>query len=320
MPAALLGQVQQHAAALDLDLAQGLLELRSAVAALRAEHVARHALGVHADEHVLDAVDLALDEGEMVLVVDLRAEPDRAELAMLGRQQHLGLALDQLLGAAPIARSDPRRSRASARASVQNSTRSGTRAIVPSSFMTSQITPAGVSPARRARSTDPSVWPARSSVPPGRARNGKTCPGCTMSRAPLPGSAATLIVRARSPAEMPVSMPSRASIEHRERRLVGRLVVGDHETQPELVAALGREREADQATTVRRHEIDGFGRDELGGHAQVALVLAVGRIADDHHLTTADGLYGLFDRAERRARRGRVRGIQGGSQSGVPWT
>ena len=94
----------------------------------------------------------------------------------------------------------------------------------------------------------------------------------------------------------------------------------DHEPQAELVTALGREREADQATTVRRHEVDGFRRDELGGHAEIALVLTVGRIADHHHLTAADGLDGLFDRAERRGRRGRVRGIQGGSQSGVPWT
>ena len=40
------------------------------------------------------------------------------------------------------------------------------RAIVPSSFMISQITPAGFSPASRARSTEPSVCPARRSTPP----------------------------------------------------------------------------------------------------------------------------------------------------------
>ena len=55
---------------------------------------------------------------------------------------------------------------------LQNFARSSTRAIVPSSFMTSQITPAGISPARRARSTAASVWPTRSSTPPGLAGYG----------------------------------------------------------------------------------------------------------------------------------------------------
>ena len=42
----------------------------------------------------------------------------------------------------------------------------GIRAISPSSAITSQITAAGYMPASRARSTDASVWPARTSTPP----------------------------------------------------------------------------------------------------------------------------------------------------------
>ena len=79
--------------------------------------------------------------------------------------------------------------------------------------MISQITPAGVSPARRARSTAASVWPVRSSVPPSRATSGKTWPGVTMSCGPHDGSIATEMVRARSAAEMPVVTPWRASID-----------------------------------------------------------------------------------------------------------
>src|SRR5437763_1384780 len=48
--------------------------------------------------------------------------------------------------------------------------------------MISQMTPAGTSPASRARSTAASVWPARTSTPPSRARSGKTWPGWTRSR------------------------------------------------------------------------------------------------------------------------------------------
>ena len=87
------------------------------------------------------------------------------------------------------------------------------RAIVPSSFMISQITPAGRRPARRARSTEPSVCPARRSTPPSRARSGKMWPGRTRSVGRASSRIAVRIVCARSAAEMPVVTPSRASIE-----------------------------------------------------------------------------------------------------------
>ena len=79
--------------------------------------------------------------------------------------------------------------------------------------MISQITPAGVSPARRARSTAASVWPVRSSTPPALALSGNTWPGWTRSSGFDFGSIATWIVCARSWAEMPVVTPSRASTE-----------------------------------------------------------------------------------------------------------
>ena len=93
------------------------------------------------------------------------------------------------------------------------SIRSSSRAMVPSSRMISQITPEGLRPARRETSTAASVWPARTSTPPGRATSGKTWPGETIASALLALSMATAMVRARSAAEMPVVTPSRASIE-----------------------------------------------------------------------------------------------------------
>src|SRR3954454_3572067 len=84
--------------------------------------------------------------------------------------------------------------------------------IVPSSFWTSQITPAGIRPARRARSTEASVWPVRSSTPPARAFSGCTWPPMTMSSRGLSGSIATCIVCAWSWTLMPVVTPSRASM------------------------------------------------------------------------------------------------------------
>ena len=169
--------------------------------------------------------------------------------------------------------------------------------------MISQITPAGLRPASRARSTAASVWPVRSSTPPGLALSGNTWPGWTRSRGDAAGSTATAMVRARSAAEMPVVTPSRASIETVNAVSNGRLVLGRHQVEAQLIAALGREREADQPAPLARHEVDRVGRRELGRDRQVALVLAVLVVADDHHPARADVLDRLLDRGERRAHR-----------------
>src|SRR5947208_1171937 len=97
--------------------------------------------------------------------------------------------------------------------SAAKSMRSGSRAMPPSSRMISHSTAAGESPARRARSQQASVCPARTSTPPGCAISGNTWPGWTMSSGLASGAAATLMVSARSCAEMPVEIPSAASIE-----------------------------------------------------------------------------------------------------------
>ena len=55
-----------------------VLELLAAVAAERVEHVAGEALGVDADEHVLGAVDVAADEGHVVLARQRLPEGDGA--------------------------------------------------------------------------------------------------------------------------------------------------------------------------------------------------------------------------------------------------
>ena len=55
--------------------------------------------------------------------------------------------------------------------------RSGKRAMVPSSFMISQITEEGLHPAIVPKSHPASVWPARMSTPPSTACKGKMWPG-----------------------------------------------------------------------------------------------------------------------------------------------
>src|SRR3989442_15172700 len=75
---------------------------------------------------------------------------------------------------------------------------------------------------------------------------------------------------------------------HCERRLARFGVVLRHLREPEGLAALGRERQADQPAPLRRHEIDHLRGDLLGRADQVALVLAVLVVRHDDELPRAD--------------------------------
>ena len=86
----------------------------------------------------------------------------------------------------------------------------------------------------------------------------------------------------------------------RERRAERRLVLLGHLPQPQLVAALWREAEADQAATVGRHEVHRGGCCKLGCDRQIAFVLAVSVVTHDHEAAGADLLDRLLDRRERR--------------------
>ena len=62
-----------------------------------------------------------------------------------------------------------------------------------------------------------------------------------------------------------------------------RLVVTDHLLQAKLTTAIVGQGQANQAARVADHEVDGFRRDMLGRHDQVAFVLAIFLINQDDH-------------------------------------
>mmetsp|Transcript_17357 Transcript_17357/g.46857 ORF Transcript_17357/g.46857 Transcript_17357/m.46857 type:complete len:241 (+) Transcript_17357:454-1176(+) len=98
--------------------------------------------------------------------------------------------------------------------SLANSLSSGMRAIVrPSADTTSHRAPHGFNPASSMKSTVASVCPSRVTVPLSRARSGKICPGLLKALGPRAGSASWVNEFARSPAEIPVVVPSLASTE-----------------------------------------------------------------------------------------------------------
>src|ERR671936_498970 len=91
--------------------------------------------------------------------------------------------------------------------------------------------------------------------------------------------------------DRPGAVGGRDASRHAGRRLdgdaeaggVGAVASGHHERQLELVAALLGKREADEPARLARHERNRRRGDELRGHADVALVLAVGVVTDDDH-------------------------------------
>ncbi len=89
--------------------------------------------------------------------------------------------------------------------------------------------------------------------------------------------------------------PWAASTETVNAVFSGASFFAGHQVEPELVAALRRQRQADQPASLLRHEVDRLGRRELGGEDQVALVLAVLAVADHHHPAAPDLVEGLLD-------------------------
>ena len=88
-------EVDDDAAALRGDLPHRGVELRAAVAAARAEHVAGQALAVDPDEHRLaGGGDVTAHEREVRLVVALGAERQAPERTALRRQAGVGDAVD----------------------------------------------------------------------------------------------------------------------------------------------------------------------------------------------------------------------------------
>ncbi len=180
--------------------------------------------------------------------------------------------------------------------------------------MISQMTPAGYSPAIRARSTAASVWPARTMHAAGARPQRKHVAGPReIATAWSPDRSPPATVAARSAAEMPVVVRPFGLDRHAERGLEPRRVLRHHQRNLELVEPLRRHRQADQPAAVPRHEVDRFGRDLLGGDRQIALVLAILIVDDDDHLAGANRLDRVLDPRERtrllRARLWRFRSV-----------
>ena len=81
----------------------------------------------------------------------------------------------------------------------------------------------------------------------------------------------------------------------------GRGIVRAHQREPQVVAAFGREGQADEAAAVGGHEIDDFGSDLLGGDGEIAFILAVFVVHHDENAAGANLFNGFGNGDEGHA-------------------
>src|SRR6185436_10859781 len=84
------------------DLAHGLMQLRAAIATLRAKDIAGETFAVNADENVLLSGHLAANERKMVLPIDFGAIEVKVEIAVIGWEFHDLDSFNELLARAAI--------------------------------------------------------------------------------------------------------------------------------------------------------------------------------------------------------------------------
>ena len=125
---------------------------------------------------------------------------------------------------------------------------------------------------------------------------GNTCPGRVSSHGSVALSASTRMVWDRSPAEIPVVTPSRASTDTEWAVCLRSLVDGRHRGQVEAVELFARHGHTHDPGSMSDHEADQFRGGLARSEDQIALILAVGVVDDDHGPTGGDG----FDRGGHR--------------------
>ena len=81
-------------------------------------------------------------------------------------------------------------------------------------------------------------------------------------------------------------------------RSVHRSIDCRHQGQVQLVAALFRQRQANEPTAIFGHEVNGVRRDFLRRHCEIAFVLAVLVVHQDNHASLANLFDSFLDRGE----------------------
>src|SRR5437899_1409680 len=294
-----LAHVNENTAPLGLDDSQRLLELEPAVAPARVEDVADQTLGVDADEHRGVPRHLPHDEGERHATVHARVVGDRDEFAPVRGELGCGDPSDQLLLADPvldqILDGDHRESVRQGELLELGHPRH------PAILVEDLADDTGRVRAREPREVHRRLGVAGAAQDAARHRpQRKDVAGAGEILGPH------LRIDQRADRDRAVvgggaGRDATSGVDrHGERGRHGRRVVRDHHRDLEFVQPLAGHRYTDEAAAVLGHEVDGLRRDLVGGHDEIALVLAI-LVVDDHEdASRADLLDGRLDARKPR--------------------
>ena len=297
-------QVHDDATAFGGDQAHRLLQLRAAVALDAGEDVTGEALAVHTNQHRFVAGGIAAHERQMSLAVECALERMAPEVAPCGGDSGISDVLDELLVAAPIPHQvgDRHEQQTVFVGEVTQVRAAGHLATIEHQLAQH----AGRSAAGQAGQVDRRFGVARALQHAARA---------SAEREDVTGTVelggADLGVGERSQRGRPVGRrdPGGRALGEidadRERSAMGLGVLRGHHhrRQIEFVAALTGEPDADHARGVTYEERDRLRRCRIGGHDQVAFVLAVFVVGDHDDLATCDRSDRLLDGIESDAHR-----------------
>ena len=299
-PALVAAEVDEHAGALLHDAAHRRVQRAPALAVARAEHVAGEALAVHAHHRLVSRRDVAANERDVPAVVEHRLERDDLEVAPRGRQRRRADAAHQLLGPAAVADQVGDRDHQQPVAGAELlQLRAPGHVVLGLADDLAQH--AGGSAAGHAGQVDGRLGVAR-----------------PLQHAAVPRLEREDVARAQQVVgprrRVDERLDRRRPIGRRdarrgavpvvdrdeERRALALGVLLDHRLERQLAGSLRRDGRADDAGRVLQEEGDLLRRGELGGHDQVALVLAVLVVDDDHDLAATDGRHGILDAGQPR--------------------
>ena len=275
-----------------------LVQLRSAIAALRPEDVAGQAFAVDAHEHISFPGHISFDQRQVMLSVQLRAVEIQIEIAVFSRHLHHLHSLDQFFPGATVF--DQRLNGADLQAvlvrEIDQFGQPRHRAVIAHDLADHADGPAAAQfhqVHRRFRVAGALQHAA------GLGAQGKDMPRLHQvfrhrgrvrhdlnGARPIRGADAG-------------GNPARRVHAHLEIGFERLAVLRHHPLDAQLLQPVGRGGHADQATAVLGHEIDCLGCGVFSGHDQIAFILAVGVIDDDDQLAFTQVLDHRLDRINR---------------------
>jgi hypothetical protein len=290
-------EVEKNTAAFLGDRDERARDKLGAIAGDRAENIAGEAVRVDADERWIRPFEIAADQGDVLVLIDVARVGNHSEIAVACGEDSFGDAADVALVLHAVA--------------DEVGYREHLHVVLAAEFM--QLRDARHRPVfvhdfaddgGRIEAGDASEIDAGFSLP--SADEHPSIAGAQRENMPGPRE----ILRPslgidggedgdRAVGRADASRDAKAPVDRfRERSAVHRRVDRRHKRQMKLVAAVFGERQADQPARILRHEVDRLWRDFLGGQRQVAFVLAVFIVDEDNHASLADVFDGLFNRGE----------------------